>query len=151
VNETNQAPPADAPLLPEGVIADALKKFEAAPIFIFKRENYYNQEGLRIEENILISGAFPPDFPRWVAHAVVTVPIPFDKNYRPAPGEKPKEHKQAIFVPVPAVTVEEAYTKAPALLRVEAERFEKHWHENVLGAIAQNIIRKQLTQGIRPG
>lgn len=147
MNEANQTP--EVPLIPDGVIADALAKFEAEPNFKMRRENYFDQTGLRIEENILVSGAFPEGFPRWVGHGVCTVPLPFPPNYRPAPGEKPKQHRQPIAEPVPGETLDEAFANAPAILKASAERFEKHFNENVIGGIAQKILRQKLTEGVQ--
>ncbi len=151
MNEANQTPPTENLEFPKIDLDAALKKFEAAPLFVMKRENYFNQDGLRIEENILVSGAFPEGFPRWVGHGICTVPLPYAPNYRPAPGEQPKKHRQPIAEPVPGNTIEEAFANAPEILKASAERFQKHFLENLVGNIAQNVIRKKLTEGIRPG
>jgi hypothetical protein len=141
----------DVPSIPPEVLAAAIEKADEIQLnqvqFILTSKSYHNQDGLRIEEHLLVDGAFPPDFPKFVAHGVVTVTLPSNKML--APGEKPPQHRQPIQVPIQADTIQEAFKAAPAVLQQAAEQFQAQFEENMKGKAAQDSIRRQLTKGLR--
>lgn len=125
---------------------DVVKEVLAAepPLdFIFHPKSYFNQNGMRIEENILAHGEFPPGFPKFVAHATAIVKMPDPKE----PGGF-KKHKEPLTVPLKATTIVEAFAEAPELLQNAAEQYQKHFEENIKGLLAKAGIRKELTKGL---
>lgn len=152
MNEANQTPPteAEAPLIPEGVIADALKKFEAPPSFIATVKTRFNQDGLRIDEYIVEDGVLPPDFPRFVANDVCVCPLPIPPGMQLQPGQPTPVHREPIQQPVDAQDWKEAFTKAVIIVAEAKKAFKAHFDEKVKTDIAQKAIRKKLTEGLRP-
>lgn len=142
---TDEAP---APALDPKVL-DAIKAMAEAPQpkFILRNQSFFNQHGLRIDESILIDGEFPPDFPRFVAHAVARIKLPMPDGKMLAPGQEPPTHKQPIQVPIPAATIQEAFANAPKLLQEAADGYQKAFEESMTDKAAQAQIAKNLGKG----
>lgn len=128
--------------------AEAIK-----PKIIWKTENFWNQDGARIEHRIIVSGEKPKDFPEWLAHGAVEVQIPVGQDKTGRILTQPQRHP--IFAIVEATTVDEASDKAKDALSVEADKFKKAFEEQKEAAmkraqeqVAANNTRKILTQGL---
>jgi hypothetical protein len=142
---TDEAP---APALDPKVL-DALKAMAETPQpkFILRNQSFFNQFGLRIDESLLVDGEFPEGFPRFVAHAVARIKLPLPQGKVLAPGEEGPVHKQPIQVPIPAATIQEAYTNAPKLLQEAADGYQKAFEESLTDKAAQAQISKNLGKG----
>lgn len=116
------------------------------PKFILTNKPYFNQDGLRIDESILVSGAFPADYPKFVAHAVVKITLPLVPGQKLTPGQEAPSHKQPIQVPIKANTIEEAYACAPPLLQDAANGWQTQFEQSMLDRAAQAQMRKKLTK-----
>ena len=137
-------------LSPEVLAAITAADKPAAPeqSFILTSKTYFNQTGLRIEENTLVEGAFPEGFPRFIAHGVVVVELPLPPGAALPPGAKKPTHRQPIQVPVAGNTIQEAFANAPAALDAEAQSFQEQFEAHHKDQAAKGQLRKKLTQGI---
>ena len=104
-------------------------------------KSYFNEAGLRIEEHVLIDGAFPDDYPIFVAHGVALLSMPGQVEPRRAP----------ISVGIPeAKTVQEAYKLAGGHLQKAAEELSDRHEQQIKDHIAASQIARK-NQGPPPG
>jgi hypothetical protein len=133
--------------------AEAIKQEEELPKLLWKPENYYNQDGARIEHRVIISGKKPEGFATFLAHGAIEVEIPIGRDKNGKLVTQPQ--RRPIVAKIDAYTPEEASGKAKAALSIEAEKFRKEFEEAKTAAlkkaqedVASKNTRKLITEGL---
>lgn len=133
--------------------AQSIEAETTVPKLLWKPENYFNQDGARIEHRVIIAGEKPKDFPTFVVHGAVEVDIPIGRDKTGKLVTQPQ--RRPIFAYIEAETPLEASDKAKAALQVEAEKFRKEFEEAKQAAltkaqeeVAAKNTRKLITEGL---
>lgn len=150
----------DSPIqFPTGVNLAALAAAAHQEIrekIVWTSTNYWDQDGMRIEERKIVRGERPKDFPLYVVHAQVAAEVPVGRT----PDGRIITQERAF--PIHAALMEannldDVIAQAPAALQkaneeftIEFEEKKKAALENAQANVAQNHLRRKLTEGL-PG
>lgn len=101
--------------------------------FIIKINSYYNDEGIEIQEEELVSGEIPKGRPQYTAMVNVQVNTPDGPFAQPISA---KYH---------AIGVEDAFKKARGELQKEIKKFEQKLQKEVKEAKEESLAPKIIT------
>lgn len=123
---------------------------------IWTSKNYWDQDGMRIEERSIVRGERPKDFPLYIVHAKVVENVPVGKT--PDGKFVTQEREFPIFATLmEANNLDDVVAMAPAALQKAVEEFKvafeaekKRAMENAKAKVAQQHVRSQILAGL-PG
>ena len=121
-------------------------------------ENFWDQDGMRIEWHTFVRGERPADFPEFVAHGAIEIEVPFAKD--PTTGKiLTRPERRPLIAPLlNAKNLDEALAQGQEELAKAAEKFKKGFEEakakalkEAQDSVAAQNTRKMLTQGLPQG